>query len=152
MFPDYYFFIVLLIVGYVVGSFFERRHFRDLERREFETVYLPMTSGKTLPVATDEVEAVALIHGSAVISVDYFKRFLTWLKGFFGGRIKAYETLIDRARREAVLRMKEQVPDADYIVNVRIETSSISKNRKKNRVSCVEAMAYGTAVRLRRGA
>jgi len=152
MFPDYYFFLVLLAVGYVAGTIFERRHFRSLEQREFETMHLPMISGKTLPFDPARAEAVALVSGSAVISVDYFKRFLAWLKNFFGGRIKAYETLLDRARREAILRMKELTPDADYIVNVRIETSSISKNRKKNRVSCVEAVAYGTAVRLRKDA
>ncbi|BBD09111.1 YbjQ family protein [Desulfovibrio ferrophilus] len=150
MFPDYYFFIILLIVGYVVGTFFERRHFRSLEQRERASINLPMVCAKTLPFAPDKAEAVAVVSGSAVISVDYFKRFLAWLKNFFGGRIKSYETLLDRARREALLRMKEQVPDADYIVNVRIETASISKSKKKNGVSCVEAVAYGTAVRLRK--
>ncbi|MBU1004181.1 MAG: YbjQ family protein [Proteobacteria bacterium] len=150
MFPDYYFFLILLAVGYVTGTFFERRHFRSLERRERATMHLPIVGGKALPFDPDMAEAVAVVSGSAVISVDYFKRFLAWLKNFFGGRIKSYETLLDRARREAMLRMKELVPDADFIVGVRIETSSISKSQKNSGVSCVEAVAYGTAIRLRK--
>lgn len=152
MFPDYYFFLILLAVGYATGTFLERRHFRSLERRERAAMHLPVVGGKALPFDPAQAEAVAIVSGSAVISVDYFKRFLAWLKNFFGGRIKAYETLLDRARREALLRMKELVPDADYIVGVRIETSSISKSSKNNSVSCVEALAYGTAIRLRKGA
>jgi uncharacterized protein YbjQ (UPF0145 family) len=44
--------------------------------------------------------------------------------------------------------MKEQALDADIIVNVRIETSAIGKYRKKRSIGCLEALAYGTAVRL----
>ena len=49
----------------------------------------------------------------------------------FGGRVSAYETLVDRARREAILRMKEEAKGADIILNMRLETSSISKGREK---------------------
>ena len=71
------------------------------------------------------------------------------LRNFFGGRVSAYETLVDRARREATLRMKQQADawGADTICNVRIETSSISKGAK-GRVGAVEVYAYGTALRL----
>ncbi|MDF3037266.1 MAG: hypothetical protein K0S28_2540, partial [Paucimonas sp.] len=62
-----------------------------------------------------------------------------------GGPVQSYETLLDRARREAILRMKESCPDADQIINLRIETSSISEGAK-NTVSSVEVLAYGTAV------
>jgi hypothetical protein len=37
--------------------------------------------------------------------------------------------LLDRARREAVLRMKEVAGDAVVIVNVRIEAAPIGKKR-----------------------
>ena len=80
-----------------------------------------------------------------VISVDYFKRLLASLRNFFGGSIQAYETLLDRARREAILRMKENCKNADEIINLRIETSSISKG-KRNTIGSVEVLAYGTAL------
>lgn len=142
--------LVLLAVGFVAGTLIERRHFKSIEERERLTVALPLLTGKTLPFDPARAEAVALVSGSAVVSVDFFKRFMAVLRNLFGGRVKAYEPLLDRARREAVLRMKEQTPDADCIVNVRIETSSISKRSRKRSVACVEVVAYGTAVRLKR--
>jgi uncharacterized protein YbjQ (UPF0145 family) len=43
--------------------------------------------------------------------------------------MKAYESLVDRARREAVLKVKQRAYDGGYnvIANLRLETSSISK-------------------------
>ena len=64
----------------------------------------------------------------------------------FGGKVKSYESLIDRARREALLRMKEEAPDASMIINVRIETSTIGKTSRNKTVGCLEAVAYGTAL------
>jgi len=63
--------------------------------------------------------------------------------------MKAYESLVDRARREAILKVKQKAEEAGYncIVNLRIETSSISKNAKKS-VGSVEALAYATAIRV----
>ena len=87
----------------------------------------------------------SLVSGSVVISVDYFKRILAGLRNIFGGNVQSYETLVDRARREAVLRMKESCPDADYVLNLRLETSSIFKGKRKQ-VGSVEVLAYGTAV------
>ena len=88
-----------------------------------------------------------MVYGSAVISVDYFKRILAALRNVFGGTIRSYETLLDRARREAILRMKEAAPaGTKIIINVRVETSTIGKNTQKKSVGCVEALAYGTAL------
>ena len=86
-----------------------------------------------------------LVLGSVVISVDYFKRILAALRNIFGGPVQSYETLVDRARREAVLRMKESCINADQIINLRIETSSISKGGR-NTIGSVEVLAYGTAI------
>ncbi|MCK5492147.1 MAG: heavy metal-binding domain-containing protein, partial [Candidatus Omnitrophica bacterium] len=58
----------------------------------------------------------------------------------------SYETVIDRARREAILRMKESSPNSDIIINTRIETSSIGQSIKKN-VGCSEIIVYGTAIK-----
>jgi uncharacterized protein YbjQ (UPF0145 family) len=80
-----------------------------------------------------------------VISIDYFKRIVMILRSFFGGNIHGYETLLDRAQREAVLRLKESCPDATQLINLRIETSSIFKGQGKQ-VGSVEMMAYATAI------
>jgi uncharacterized protein YbjQ (UPF0145 family) len=140
--------LFLIALGYFAGSWAERRHYRSIREREDSYLNLPTVTLKALPGGGD-VKRSVLVTGSAVISVDYFKRMLAGFRALVGGRVKSYESLIDRARREAVLRMKEQAPGATAIINVRLETTSISKGggRRRNRqVSTVEALAYGTAL------
>jgi uncharacterized protein YbjQ (UPF0145 family) len=88
-----------------------------------------------------------MVCGNVVISIDFFKKFVSGLRRIVGGRVSSYESLIDRARREAVLRMKEEAAKkgAQYVFNVKMETSSISKGRR-NSVGSVEVLAYGTAI------
>ena len=141
----------LIALGYFAGSYAERRHYRSIREREERFLTLPAVSFRLL-TEPERAERARLVAGSAVISVDYFKRVLAGLRSIVGGRIKSYESLLDRARREALLRLKEQARDADEIVNLRIETTSISKgstNRNQS-VSTVEALAYGTAVYYRK--
>ncbi len=54
-------------------------------------------------------------------------------------------TILDRSRREAILRMKEEARGMDIIINLRITTSSISKGAK-NTIGSIETLAYGTAI------
>jgi uncharacterized protein YbjQ (UPF0145 family) len=137
-------FSVLLIAGYISGTIIEKRHFKKIREREAEMVHLPTIMLKK-PLQPEGVKNSRLVNGSVVISIDYFKKFVASLMNFFGGRVSTYETLIDRARREAILRMKEDAGEASEIINVRIETSSISKNASDN-IGAVEVLAYGTAI------
>ncbi len=135
--------LALLIAGYFFGRRAESRHFEDIIRREKKLLCLLTVSAKE-PVGELEVHQCSLVKGSVVISIDYFKRMLATLRAFFGGEVQAYETLLDRARREAVLRMKESCPDAQQIINLRIETSSIYRSSQS--IGSVEVFAYGTAL------
>lgn len=140
------FVVLLLILAFFTGSIAERRHYKSIIRREDALGDLVVVVAKTLP-PIEPAPATTLVRGSVVVSVDYFKRFLARLRMIFGGRIHTYESLLDRARREAILRMQEQARElgASMIFNMRFETSSISKGRK-NAVGTVEVLAYGTAV------
>ena len=142
------FFLTLIAIGYVVGTLVEKRHYRSINDREKKLLYLPVITMKTVTHPEKKIASAELVCGSAVISIDYFKRFLASLRNIFGGTVKSYESLIDRARREALIRMKEMAVDATVIVNVRIETSTIGRNANKKGVGCLEAIAYGTAVTL----
>jgi uncharacterized protein YbjQ (UPF0145 family) len=137
-------FLVLLISGYTFGTIIEKRHFKKIREREAALVHLPAIMLKK-PLHEEEIRESRLVNGSVVISVDYFKKFIASLVNFFGGRVTAYETLLDRARREAILRMKEDAADAAEIINIRIETSSITKSASQH-VGAVEVLAYGTAI------
>ncbi len=131
------------MIGYVFGTIIEKRHFKSLIKREEEMLYLPTIALKK-PLREEGIQSSTLVNGSVVISIDFFKKFVAGLINFFGGNITVYESLIDRARREAILRMKESAKDASEIINVKIETSSISKNTKG--VGAIEVLAYGTAI------
>jgi uncharacterized protein YbjQ (UPF0145 family) len=142
---EFLIFITLLGIGFVFGRINEAKHFRDLARRELEFADVAVTNFKTPPPDTETSEFVS---GSVVISIDYFKRIVAGLRGLFGGRINSYASLVERARREAMLRMKEQAREAGYdmIANVKLETASVYKNAKTG-IGSLEVYAYGTAVK-----
>jgi uncharacterized protein YbjQ (UPF0145 family) len=138
--------IGLLIVGYVVGTHLEKSHYRSIRERESELNKIPAIASKILPADLESCET-KLVAGNVVISVDYFKKFVAGLRIIIGGQVTTFESLIDRARREAILRMKEEARTigADYVFNIKMETSSISKGQK-NSIGSVEVLAYGTAI------
>lgn len=154
--PDYFGVIVLLlvyglpflffVVSGVTGVIIERRHYRSIREREAATAGLPVVTLRTLesgrPVADSR-----LVTASVVISHDNFKRFLAQLRKIFGGRLRSYESLLDRARREAVLRLKAQCPDAHIVLNLRLDTANIASTQGKKGLGALEVVAYGTAVR-----
>lgn len=141
----FFVFLLLIILGYVFGRFAEKNHYRSIIEREKKLNALPAIASRNPP--KEKSYRHDLVVGSVVISVDYFKRFVATLRNFFGGRVTTYETLLDRARREALLRMKQSAKNknADYVFNVKYETASISKGNK-NRIGSVEVLAYGTAL------
>lgn len=141
-------FLVLLVLGFVFGQIAEKRHFRSIIRRERELRDL-LGFTERRPPFVEGVDAT-LVCGSVVVSVDYFRRFVAGLRNFVGGRVTAYESLMERARREAVLRMKEEAKafGATSVWNIRLETASIAKGAGQN-IASVEVMAYGTALKPR---
>ena len=144
-------FVLLLAATYGVGSAVERRHFRLLRAREVRSRSFPLATIREIPAGW-QVEECALVTGSCVISLDYFKRFVAGLRLLFGGRLASYETLLDRARREAILRMKESAHAAGYraVIGVRLETSQVAQATRQGGTAGVEVLAFGTALRLAR--
>ncbi len=139
-------FLALLALGYGFGQWFERRHYRSIRKREQAFKDLLIIQTRIIPSPFSSDHETFLVNGNVVISVDYFKRFVAGLRNLVGGRVTPYETLIDRARREAILRMKEEAKasGAEVILNVKYEMCSIYKGRRNN-IGSVEALAYGTA-------
>ena len=139
----------LLVLGLVAGTVLERRHFADIRVRETRFRSLPAVTFSK-PPADWAVDGSGLVSGSVVVSLDYFKRFAAALRIIFGGRVKAFEPLMDRGRREAILRMKQEAAETGYdaIINVRLETSRIA-NANGSATAGVELMAYGTGLKLR---
>ena len=140
------YFIIFLSIGYGFGTYRERKHFKSIREREEE--YAGREVSTLDSFAKDHpYKEVKFVSGNAVISTDFFKKFVAGIRNIFGGNVSSYESLVDRARREAVLRMYSEAGDADMIINTRIETSTLggSANKKKS-VASIEAYAYGTAL------
>lgn len=141
--------LLILMIAYFIGSHLEKRHFRSIREREAKLLNFPVVSFDTMPEDWN-VSRSDMVVGSIVISLDYFKRVIAGLRGLIGGRIKTYEPLLERARREALLRMSEEarLQGYDAIFNVRLETSRLANSSKDgNGVAGVEMLAFGTAVK-----
>jgi uncharacterized protein YbjQ (UPF0145 family) len=138
-------FLGLLVLGYVAGRIAEVRHYRSIRRREAELGGVLVFASRFPP--DFRVRPQTLVGGSVVVGEDYFNSMLAVLQKLVGGRLKSYETLLDRARREAVLRMKEEARQqgASMVVNVKFQTFSIP-GRNPNSLRAVEVLAYGTAL------
>ena len=139
--------ILILIITYITGSLIERAHFNKVKKREIALLRQPVVTFGTKNYKINRpIKKIELVHGEAVIAGDYFKNFVAGIKNIFGGRLTSLESIMDRARREAILRMKEQAQGANIVVNVRIETSMLNHVERKNSVPKCAVYAYGTAI------
>ncbi len=139
-------FLILLALGYGFGRYNEKKHYQSIKKREAILRRIPVISSKILPI-DQTISGAVLVSGNVVISIDYFKQFIASIFNLLGGRVVSYESLLDRARREAVLRMKQEAKKigAQQIFNVKFETSRISQGQK-NSIGSVEVLVYGTAL------
>ncbi len=140
----------VLVGTWISGGIIERRHLKNLLLLESGSRDLLAVTIEDLPPHW-HVESCELVMGNVVISLDYFKRFAAGIKAIFGGNIRAYEPLLERARREALIRMKgvAQARGYDTIINVRIETATMASSRGDGKGTAgVEILAYGTAISL----
>lgn len=137
--------VILVVIGFVCGRWAEQSHFASIRKREQELQDIILVPSKKLP--TNWVCETAFVSGSVVIGMDYFKKTFALLSFFLGGRVRAYETLVERARREAVLRMKEETAlmRGKYIFNIKFSTANLM-GQDVNKSGCVEVTAYGTAI------
>ena len=139
--------VVLLVLGVTVGTLRERRHFRLLARRERQFRDIGIVNLKTVQ-NPETVKHAMLVSGDAVIATDYFKGFAAHLRNIVGGEVRSYESLMQRARREATLRLLAGARrlGATEVWNVRYETSNIRSSSRRSPAVSVEVFAFGTAI------
>lgn len=139
---------VMLLGAWVSGAWIERRHLTRLMLSESGLRDVLAITVEDVP-ADWQVESGDLVVGNVVISQDYFKRVAAKIKGVFGGNIGVFEPLLERARREALVRMKAEASARGHntVINVRLETSVLANGRKYGKGTAgVEILAYGTAI------
>ncbi len=88
------------------------------------------------------IEALGLVKGSTIQTVNAFKDIGSGLKTLIGGELGSYNDMMDKARNLATERMiaEAQALGADAIVGIRYSSASVMQ-------SAAEIMAYGTAVK-----
>lgn len=127
-----------LLFGMTIGRIIEWTHYFSIRRREKKLKNILVFSTRFPPEHSKNGQ---LVMGSVTIAEDGFKTLLAVIRKFFGGNIGSYEALLDRARREAILRMKAKAKadGKNMIVNVKFTTATI-------RIVAVEVLAFGTAI------
>ncbi|MCM1004655.1 MAG: YbjQ family protein [Candidatus Gastranaerophilales bacterium] len=140
--------IILLIICYFTGNTIEKNHYKVIKQREVALYKKPYITFSKKILNGKNVVGAELVSGVVVIGCDYFKSFLASLRNLFGGNVSAYESVLDRGRREALLRMREYAAQlgANIVMNVKIETVMLDPLGTSNNPK-VSVMAYGTAVK-----
>ena len=133
------FYILAITIPFISGTLIEKSHYKSIRAREDFLINTPTINSDCDFNHLDDDFEIKLVTGSVIIAVDNFKVALASLINFFGGNISAFESVGDRARREAVLRLKEKARNCDAIMNLRLETVKIGVNK-------IETLAYATAI------
>lgn len=131
--------LVLVTTGWYFGARAERGHLKSLMADEQKYQHIQVSSERFYePKGINES---ILVVGSVVIAQDKFKQVVAVMLSLFGKNLTVYETLLDRARREVVLRAKRQANDAGChaLYGLRFEMTEVQGG--------VEILAYGVAVK-----
>lgn len=144
-------FIGLLCIGVIFGTMNERRHYKRLREDEAALSHILQTNLKHIPAPHNDLEEGAvLVSGNVVVALDFFKIIVARLKSIIGGSLRSYESVLERARREAIVRMLKDADakGATAVHNIRIEFSTIGGQNPKHPGGS-EILAFGTAVKAR---
>lgn len=134
-------FAILFALGFGFGRYNERKHLDSLAENEQRLAYITLDNSR---FKTSSYPG-QLVSSNVVISHDYFKYVIANIQNFFGGRLTSYESVVERARREAIVRLKLE---AEKIGATRIMGLRLSTTEMGMQGGMVEVFAYGTAIQL----
>ncbi|MGB6231472.1 MAG: heavy metal-binding domain-containing protein [Litorimonas sp.] len=134
-------FLLLLLIGVSFGTIAQKRHLAELDRREAEMDGMVLTT-----LGHADGQRGELVTGSTVVAYDFFRRIAIVLRKLIGGRFRMHERFMERARREAILRMAEEARTrgASAVHNIRLVSANLGDSN--NATGGCEIVAYGTAV------
>lgn len=140
--------LVLLITGYIFGTIAERRHFARLNLRESGNGTFLVSQIKSFPRHDPGSTPPQIVLAETVVASDYFKTFLAGLRRLFGGEVRSFHSLLERARRETTQRLVEQARELGYnaICNLRLETADVGgSTASRKRAAMVAVLGSATA-------
>lgn len=133
-------FVVLFAIGWGFGRHVERKHLLELDQQEKRLSHIRIDNSR-FKISASQGQ---LVSSNVVISHDYFKYVIANIQNFFGGRLTSYESIVERARREAIIRLKREAEKigASEIMGLRLSTTELGMQG-----GMVEVFAYGTAIK-----
>ena len=137
--------VSITVLGYVIGFVREQMHLMSLRRRERAMPQMVISNGKAVPSGA---QYTGLVSVNVALATDSFRVLSVLFRRLVGGRVKRFERIKDRARREVLLRLQDQAlaMNANAIYNIRLESSEIRSDASRGGGTSVEVLAYGTAV------
>jgi uncharacterized protein YbjQ (UPF0145 family) len=137
-----------ILLGLTVGRWNQRRHLRRIAEREAALSDMTVSELKTFPGGCDPSFTPRLLDTGVVIGSDQWKRFLAGYRKLAGGELRGYTPMMERARREAILRLLESARALGYnaVCNIRLETAVIGGQRQRAMILAA-IIASGTAYR-----
>ena len=147
-FGDFIVLGVMLVIAYFTGKTIEIFHYRSIKERELKLKGFPLVTFQKNVLEDRPVKSAELVASEVVIAGDYFKSFIATFQGLIGGRQTAFESVLDRAKREAILRMRGKAVGSDIIINMKIESIILDNYLSNGRGIRPKAavIAYGTAI------
>ena len=143
---QFIFFLSLIALGFFIGGWSERSHIRKLEEREAASRGFVITQMKTYLQPKPGGQPPLMVVSEVVIASDYFKTFAASLRNLFGGEVRSFERMMDRARREVNQRLIDEARSRGYnaLCNVRINTANVAgMSTKANAMATI--IGWGTA-------
>jgi len=138
-----------LAIAAVAGRVTERRHLRALGERERDCRDVLVTSLRELPGEPPGGPRPRLVVAEVVLATDALTTFWAAIRRRFGGRLERHRRLLERARREATLRVVEEARRAGYgaVSNLRLTVLDIGGRADERPATRVAVLAAGTACR-----
>ena len=139
--------VPLFVFGILCGRTIEKRHFRSLEEREKQNTDFIQSQLRSFPLCSPNTRPPTLVVTEVVIASDYLKSFLASWRNLFGGEVRSFSSLQERAKRESVSRLIDQAKQQGYnaICNVRIESADVGGGSASRKVPMAAVLASATA-------
>ena len=120
---DFLIAVFVLVICCVTGKTIEKNHYKSIRKREIQLIKKPYLTYGNKILNKKAIKNIQLVSSNVVLGADKFNTVIASFKNIFGGNVSTFEALLDRGRREALLRIREKACDlgANILINIKYE-------------------------------
>ncbi|HMO14133.1 MAG TPA: heavy metal-binding domain-containing protein [Pirellulaceae bacterium] len=139
--------LLLLVAAFALGGYVDRKHLANLAERERLCQSIQLSQSQHFFSPHFGGSPPQIVTAETVVANNHFKRFLASWRKFFGGEIKSFHVLVERARRETLMRLVENAQQQGFnaLCNVRLDSVDIGGNTTAQGMSCICILGTATA-------